>query len=67
MSNGFFVAFAPDELIWHTEYHADHDMAFGDEHPPFPAPGGLIPWSNNEHQEHPFHTAAEGVRGHWFE
>ncbi|GGU93304.1 hypothetical protein GCM10010182_05990 [Actinomadura cremea] len=111
MFNGFFVVFDPDELIWHTEYHADQDMAFGEEHPPFLAPGGLIPWSNNEHrqdyfwitegpdpdrwpvyavdsldegsrfectateflfrqmtdQKHPFHTAAEHVRGHWFQ
>lgn len=109
--NGFFAVFDPEKLIWHTEYYADHDMAFGDEHPPFfPAQGGLIPWSNNEHeqtyfwitegpnpdrwpvyamnsldegrrfdctateflfrqmtdQQHPFHTAAEHVHGHWF-
>ncbi|MEV0363093.1 SMI1/KNR4 family protein [Nocardia fusca] len=111
MFNGFFDVFHPGELLWHTEYHADNDMAFGDEHPPFPAPGGLIPWSNNEHEQtyfwitegpdpdrwpvyavnsldegarfdctateflfrqmtdhqHPFHIAAEGVRGHWFQ
>ncbi|TDC57106.1 hypothetical protein E1281_06115 [Actinomadura sp. KC345] len=108
--NGFFNVFHPEELIWHTEYHAGDDLAFGGDHPPFPAPGGLIPWSNNEHeqnyfwitegsdpdrwpvyavdsldegsrfdctateflyrqmtdQKHPFHTAAENVRGHWF-
>lgn len=108
--NGFFDVFSPDELIWHTEYHAGGDLAYGEEHPPFPAPGGLIPWANNEHeqnylwitegpdpdrwpvyavdsldagrrfectateflfrqmtdQRHPFHTAAENSRGHWF-
>lgn len=109
--NGFYDVFGPDELIWHTEYHAGDDLAYGEEHPPFPAPGGAIPWANNEHeqnyfwitegsdpdrwpvyavdsldegarfectateflyrqmtdQKHPFHTAAEGVRGHWFQ
>ncbi|MGA6208002.1 SMI1/KNR4 family protein [Nocardia testacea] len=49
--NGFFRVFHPEKLIWHTEYHARADMTFGDEHPPFPAPGGLIPWSNNEHEQ----------------
>ncbi|MFB4318070.1 hypothetical protein [Actinomadura sp. 21ATH] len=47
----FFQVFTPEELIWHTEFHAGDKWAPGDEHPPFPAPGGLIPWSNNEHHE----------------
>ncbi|RSN62136.1 MULTISPECIES: SMI1/KNR4 family protein [Actinomadura] len=45
--NGFYVVFPPDKLIWHTEY----GLELGGEHPPFPAPGGLIPWSNNEHEQ----------------
>ncbi|MEU5876478.1 SMI1/KNR4 family protein [Spirillospora sp. NPDC047279] len=111
MFNGFFDVFTPERLIRDTKVHAARDMRFGEEHPPFPAPGGLIPWSNNEHeethfwitdgpdpdrwpvyavdsldegsrfectateflfrqmtdQEHPFHIAAENVRGHWFQ
>ncbi|MFC5745868.1 hypothetical protein [Actinomadura rugatobispora] len=49
--DAFFQVFTPDELIWHAEVHAGDDLAPGDEHPPFPAPSGVIPWSSNEHQE----------------
>ncbi|MEU5883744.1 hypothetical protein [Spirillospora sp. NPDC047279] len=43
----FFRVFDPDELI----LNADDGSSLDDEHPPFPAPGSLLPWSNNEHQE----------------
>lgn len=106
----FFEVFAPEELNWHARYYAGSALAPGDEHPPFPAPGGVIPWSSNEHQEtffwitegpdpdrwpiyavdslgkgscfgctaseflfrqmtdphHPFFTASDNIRGHWF-
>ncbi|MFV2172051.1 hypothetical protein ACFHW2_15135 [Actinomadura sp. LOL_016] len=47
-----FHVVSPEELIWHTEVHADGGLVPGGEHPPpFPAPGGLIPWSDNENEE----------------
>jgi hypothetical protein len=49
--DAFFHVFSPEKLIWHTEVYAEDDLAPGEEHPPFPGPGGLIPWSSNEHQE----------------
>ena len=48
----FFHVFSPEELIWHIEVYADDGFVPGGEHPaPFPAPGGAIPWSDNENEE----------------
>ncbi|MEW2353160.1 hypothetical protein [Spirillospora sp. NPDC029432] len=46
----FLRVFTPEELIWHTELYAG--IVPGGEHPPpFPDPGGVIPWSDNENEE----------------
>ncbi|MEV5831201.1 SMI1/KNR4 family protein [Spirillospora sp. NPDC052242] len=54
----FFQVFDPDELISYWEYFAGDEPAAGDL-PGWPVPGGLIPWSNNEHHE-TFWWIAEG-------
>ncbi|MFI0352950.1 hypothetical protein [Actinomadura sp. 9N407] len=46
--DAFFKVFTPEELIWHVGFHAGKG---GSEHPHFPASAGVIPWSNNEHEE----------------
>ncbi|TDC86060.1 SMI1/KNR4 family protein [Actinomadura sp. 7K507] len=46
----FFHVWDPDELIDRLTDYAGDDPAAGDL-PGFPLPGGLIPWSGNEHHE----------------
>jgi hypothetical protein len=47
----FFEVFSPEALIWHAEFYAGDDLAPGNEYPPFPASGGVIGWSSNEHEQ----------------
>ncbi|WP_158642333.1 SMI1/KNR4 family protein [Actinomadura sp. WAC 06369] len=54
----FFHVFDTEELISYWEYFAGDDPASGGL-PGWPLPGGLIPWSSNEHHE-TFWWIAEG-------
>ncbi|OLT34798.1 hypothetical protein BJF79_32980 [Actinomadura sp. CNU-125] len=54
----FFDVFDPAEVIDYWGLYAGDDPAVGDR-PCFPLPGGVIPWSNNEHHES-FWWIAEG-------
>ncbi|MEU5881830.1 SMI1/KNR4 family protein [Spirillospora sp. NPDC047279] len=42
--DGFYRVLAPHELLDHTGTRAG-------DHPPFPAKGGALPWSNNEEED----------------
>ncbi|QFG22589.1 SMI1/KNR4 family protein [Actinomadura sp. WMMB 499] len=46
----FFQVFDPDELISYWGFFTGDDPAVGDR-PCWPLPGGVIPWSSNEHHE----------------
>ncbi|MFC9897730.1 SMI1/KNR4 family protein [Nocardia sp. NPDC127579] len=63
--NGFFDVFDTGELIWHTEYYAGDDLMPGEEYPAFPARGGLIPWSKNEHEQTYFWITEGSDPGRW--
>lgn len=49
--DAFLHVFPPDSLIWHTEYCTRQGQESWEPHPPFPAPGGLVPWAGNEHEQ----------------
>ncbi|MFJ3307513.1 SMI1/KNR4 family protein [Streptomyces sp. NPDC086549] len=59
MFDGFHCVFMPDELVKTTELAARLGQAHWEPHPPFPAPGGLVPWMGNEHEQS-FHWITEG-------
>ncbi|MFD8935123.1 hypothetical protein ACFV0R_07675 [Streptomyces sp. NPDC059578] len=47
----FHQVFMPDDLIRRTQWGARHGQASWEPYPPFPAPGGLVPWMGNEHEQ----------------
>jgi hypothetical protein len=60
MFDGFHCVFMPDDPVESTELAARLGQAPGEPHPPFPAPGGLVPWMGNEHEQS-FHWTTEGA------
>ncbi|WP_053926734.1 SMI1/KNR4 family protein [Streptomyces chattanoogensis] len=59
MFDGFHCVCMPDELIKRSELEASLPQARWEPYPPFPAPGGLLPWMGNEHEQ-TFHWITEG-------
>ncbi|MEU8893520.1 SMI1/KNR4 family protein [Streptomyces sp. NPDC048442] len=57
--DGFHCVFMPDDLIKSAELEATLGQAAWEPHPPFPAPGGLVPWMGNEHEQS-FYWITEG-------
>ncbi|MFF8866328.1 hypothetical protein ACF08B_30255 [Streptomyces sp. NPDC015139] len=51
MFDGFHCVFMLDELVKNAELAAGLGQASWEPHPPFPAPGGLVPWMGNEHEQ----------------
>ncbi|GGZ39481.1 hypothetical protein GCM10010387_37150 [Streptomyces inusitatus] len=49
--DGFLNVHSPDDVIWHAEYAARVGQEPWEPHPPFPAPGGVLHWANNEHHQ----------------
>ncbi|MCM2392154.1 SMI1/KNR4 family protein [Streptomyces albipurpureus] len=63
--NSLLDVFTPDNVIWHTEYFARQGQESWEPHPPFPAPGGLVPWAGNEHEQSFYWVADDPDPDRW--
>ncbi|MGY0059598.1 SMI1/KNR4 family protein [Streptomyces sp. LZ34] len=61
--DGYLDVYLPADLVKSAEWAADWAKAYGtrswEPHPPFPEPGGLLPWASTE-QELSFYWITEG-------
>lgn len=57
--DGFQPVHFPRDVLRTAAFHARHGQRRWEPHPPFPAPGGVLVWATNEHEQ-TFHWLTGG-------